>query len=146
VAFAFSFALIQLARRFSAIALHRVCLTAAGVGLLTVGLWHQPVWLLLSMAGVGVGWASILSMPYALLANAIPPDRMGFYMGVFNFFIVLPQIVAAAVLGPVVDHWLHGHALPVVLLGGASMLVAAAALAWVKPDADQGPDPDPSSA
>jgi maltose/moltooligosaccharide transporter len=87
------------------------------------------------MVGVGVGWAAILSMPYALLANAIPASQMGFYMGVFNFFVVLPQIVAAAVLGPVVAHLLGGRGLPVVLAGGASLLVAAAALSWV-PDAD----------
>jgi maltose/moltooligosaccharide transporter len=83
------------------------------------------------MVGVGIGWAAILSMPYALLANSIPADRMGFYMGVFNFFIVLPQIVAAAVLGPVVTHLLDGRGLPVVLAGGAFMLVAAVGLTWV---------------
>ena len=83
------------------------------------------------MVGVGIGWATILSMPYAMLADAIPAERMGFYMGVFNFFIVLPQIVAAAVLGPVVRHLFAGHALPAVVTGGVSLLVAAAALSWV---------------
>jgi maltose/moltooligosaccharide transporter len=136
VAFAFAFALVRLARRFSALGLHRVCLLAAGLGLLSVPLWHDPRWLLVSMAGVGIGWASILSMPYALLANAIPAERMGFYMGVFNFFIVIPQILAATILGPVVERIWHGHVLPAVMLGGASMLVAMIALAWVKPDAD----------
>jgi maltose/moltooligosaccharide transporter len=135
VAFVFAFALVRLARRFSALVLHRACLAAAGLGLLSVALWHDPHWLLLSMAGVGIGWASILSMPYALLANAIPAERMGFYMGVFNFFIVIPQILAATVLGPIVDRVLHGHVLPAVLIGGASMLVAMVALSWVKPDA-----------
>lgn len=134
VAFGFAFVLIALARRFSALALHRVCLTVAGVGLLAVGVWRSPDWLLVSMVGVGIGWAGILSMPYALLANAIPADRMGFFMGVFNFFIVLPQIVAAAVLGPIVAHVLHGRAMPVVMLGGVSLLVAAVALTWVKPE------------
>ena len=86
------------------------------------------------MAGVGVGWATILSMPYAMLADAIPAERMGFYMGVFNFFIVLPQIVAAAVLGPVVRHLFDGHALPAVVAGGVSLLAAAASLSLVSRD------------
>jgi maltose/moltooligosaccharide transporter len=84
------------------------------------------------MAGVGIGWATILSMPYALLANSIPANQMGFYMGVFNFFIVLPQILAATVLGPVVEHLLGGHALFVVIGGGLCMVIAAAALSRVQ--------------
>ncbi len=131
VAFAFAFALIPLSQRFSARAIHRVCLVAAALGLLTVGAWPSPGWLLLSMVGVGIGWASILSMPYALLANAIPPARMGFYMGVFNFFIVLPQIVASTLLGPLVARAFGGEAIHAVLLGGASLLLAALALSWV---------------
>jgi maltose/moltooligosaccharide transporter len=87
--------------------------------------------LLLSMAGVGIGWATILSMPYALLANAIPAKQMGFYMGVFNFFIVLPQILAATLLGPAVKHLLGGHAMAAVVIGGACMFLAAVALSWV---------------
>ena len=83
------------------------------------------------MVGVGIGWATILSMPYALLSNAIPPAKMGFYMGVFNFFIVLPQILAATVLGSVVEHLLGGSALTVVITGGVCMVIAALALSWV---------------
>jgi maltose/moltooligosaccharide transporter len=134
VAFAFSFLLVNLARRHSAKAIHRVCLLCAAAGLLSVGLWHDPVLLLVSMAGVGVGWASILSMPYALLANALPPERMGFYMGVFNLFIVLPQILASTALGPVVAKFFHGSALPAIVLGGASFVLATVALAFVRPE------------
>jgi maltose/moltooligosaccharide transporter len=83
------------------------------------------------MVGVGVSWASILSMPYAMLANVLPPARMGFFMGVFNFFIVLPQILAATALGPLVEHLLGGRPIIAVLLGGVSMLLAALALALV---------------
>jgi len=132
VAFAFAFALIPLARRFSARTIHRVCLLAAAAGFLLVGVWPNPIWLLVSMTGIGVGWASILSMPYALLANAIPAARMGFYMGVFNFFIVLPQIAASAILGPIVAGWFDGQAINAILFGGASMMVAAIALSWVE--------------
>ncbi len=73
-------------------------LLCAGAGLLSVGFIERPGLLQVSMIGVGIGWATILSMPYALLSNAIPPAQMGFYMGVFNFFIVLPQILAAVAL------------------------------------------------
>jgi maltose/moltooligosaccharide transporter len=88
------------------------------------------------MVGVGIGWATILSMPYALLSNAIPAERMGFYMGVFNFFIVLPQILAATLLGPVVQHLLGGNPLAAVMVGGAAMFAAAVALTWVPEQAD----------
>jgi maltose/moltooligosaccharide transporter len=83
------------------------------------------------MVGVGIGWATILSMPYAILADSIPASSMGFYMGVFNFFIVIPQILAATVLGFVVQHLFAGRAMPVVLAGGASLLAAAAALSFL---------------
>jgi len=132
VAFAVAFGLVALARRgLPTKLLYRLGLICAGVGLLSVGLWRQPWGLLISMAGVGVGWATILSMPYALLANALPPARMGFYMGVFNFFIVLPQILAATVLGKVVEKVFGGDAMPVVVSGGICMLVAAVLLSWV---------------
>jgi len=73
------------------------------------------------MVGVGIGWASILSMPYALLANGIPAARMGFYMGVFNFFIVLPQILAATLLGKIVEAPARRRGMPVVMAGGVSL-------------------------
>jgi maltose/moltooligosaccharide transporter len=132
IAFFISFALVALAQQgVSAKAMHRVGLLCAGLGLISAGIFKTPELLIVSMIGVGIGWATILSMPYALLANAIPANQMGFYMGVFNFFIVLPQILAATLLGPAVQYLLGGHALGAVMLGGASMLVAALALNWV---------------
>ena len=132
VAFAVSFVLVALASRgVPAKLLHRAGLLCAGAGLVSTGFVHTPELLLLSMVGVGIGWATILSMPYALLSNAIPANQMGFYMGVFNFFIVLPQILAATLLGPVVEHLLGGRALSAVVAGGACMLAAAVALSWV---------------
>ncbi|MDI1248119.1 MAG: MFS transporter [Lacunisphaera sp.] len=131
-AFLVAFLLVALAKRgVAAKTLHRIGLLCAGAGLASVGLVHTPGLLILSMVGVGIGWATILSMPYALLANAIPAKQMGFYMGVFNFFIVLPQILAATVLGPVVQHLLGGRALVVVIAGGACMILAAFALSRV---------------
>ncbi|HTX67476.1 MAG TPA: MFS transporter [Opitutaceae bacterium] len=140
VAFAFAFVLVAMGRKgVPTKVLYGFGLVCAGLGLLSVALWHQQYGLLVSMTGVGIGWATILAMPYALLANAIPATRMGFYMGVFNFFIVLPQILAATVLGPLVQHVFAGEAMPVVVTGGASMLVAALALLRV-------PAPDPAVA
>ena len=87
VAFLFSFLLLFLVRKFSAKGIHTVCLVIGGCGLVSVMMVNSPNALLLSMLAVGVAWASILSMPYAILANVIPSEKMGFYMGVFNFFI-----------------------------------------------------------
>ncbi|HEY0965894.1 MAG TPA: MFS transporter [Opitutaceae bacterium] len=135
VAFAVSFLLVACARKgISAKLMHRVGLLCAGAGLLSVGFVDSPELLIASMAAVGIGWATILSMPYALLANAIPANAMGFYMGVFNFFIVLPQILAATLLGPAVEFLLGGQALYAVIFGGGCLLLAAVALHWV-PDA-----------
>lgn len=127
VAFAFAFVLLALTRRFSAKAIHIVCLVCGGAGLAATGLWTSSGGLYVSMIGVGIAWASILSMPYAMLSNALPPERMGFYMGVFNFFIVLPQIVAATLLGKIVSSLFDGSALPAVVAGGIALIVAAAA-------------------
>ncbi|MCF3648549.1 MFS transporter [Synoicihabitans lomoniglobus] len=133
VAFAFAFGLIALVRKFSARSVHAVCLVCGGLGLVSVGWWTAPWALLISMVGVGVAWASILALPYALLANALPAERMGFFMGVFNYFIVLPQILAATLLGPVVDRFFDGASMPVVMAGGVALLIAAVALLGLVP-------------
>jgi len=75
---------------------------------------------------VGIAWASILSMPYAILAGSLPPSKMGYYMGVFNFFIVIPQIVAAAILGFFVGSFFGDEAIYALLIGGVSLVLAAA--------------------
>jgi len=135
VAFIASFGLVALHRSgISTRTIYRTGLVCAGLGLLSTGFWESPGFLLVSMAGVGIGWATILSMPYAILADSIPPAKMGFYMGVFNFFIVIPQILAATLLGPVVKQLFDGRPLPAVLFGGASILAAAAALSLVPDD------------
>ncbi|EDY81829.1 transporter, major facilitator family [Verrucomicrobiia bacterium DG1235] len=131
IAFLFSFALIALTKKYSAKAIHTVCLLCGALGLSSIPFITEPKLLLVSMVGVGVAWASILSMPYAMLSNVIPAKKMGFYMGVFNFFIVLPQIVASLGLGQVVNHLLDNNAAIAVALGGVSMLVAAFSLRFV---------------
>jgi len=126
MAFGFSFLLLWLVTRLSARTIHVACLVLGGLGLLSVVAIGDANTLLLAMVGVGVAWASILSMPYAMLSNALPPEKMGFYMGVFNFFIVLPQIVASVGLGFVMERFLGNDATRALLLGGISMLLAAA--------------------
>ena len=79
------------------------------------------------MVGVGVAWASILSLPYAMLSQAVPPRKMGIYMGIFNFFIVIPQILAASVLGIFGRVLFDGHSIHALALGGALLFLAGLA-------------------
>ncbi|MBD5781274.1 SLC45 family MFS transporter [Pelagicoccus sp. NFK12] len=131
IAFLFSFALIALTKKYSAKAIHTACLVCGALGLASTALVSNHQILLVSMVGVGIAWASILSMPYAMLSNVIPSKKMGFYMGVFNFFIVLPQIVASLGLGFVVKHLFSNNAAIAVALGGVSLLIAAFSLRFV---------------
>ena len=103
---------------------HMLCLMAGGLGLISVYFVHDPKMLLLSMVGVGVAWASILSVPYAMLAGALPGNKMGYYMGVFNFFIVIPQVVAGLILGYFTTHFFHGESVLTLVLGGVSMMIS----------------------
>ena len=134
VTFVAAFALMAASRTMARRRVHGICLALGGVGLLAVGFIHgegQKEWLLLALALGGVAWASILSMPYAMLAGALPAERMGVYMGIFNFFIVLPEIIAALTFGPLVKNWLGGNLVHAVIAGGVFMLLAAALAQWV---------------
>ncbi len=125
----------RLAAATSRKAVHTGALLCGAVGLLSVWLIHEPNMLILSMIGVGIAWASILSMPYAMLASALPVERMGVYMGVFNFFIVLPEICAALFFGPLTRFFFGADnpqtPLYVVMLGGLCMIVAAVCVQFV---------------
>jgi maltose/moltooligosaccharide transporter len=111
-------------RRFGLNLSHLINLVLGAAGLASFALLRDPDWLLLSMVGVGFAWASILSLPYALLAGSVPSRKMGVYMGIFNFFIVIPQLVAASVLGAVLDHLLGDRPIYVLVVGAASFLLA----------------------
>jgi maltose/moltooligosaccharide transporter len=137
VCFAVAFVLPRLAERLGRRSVHALCLACGGIGLLSTWLIRDPYLWLLSMVGVGIAWASILSMPYAMLAGVLPPGRMGVYMGVFNFFIVIPEIVASLSFQPLVKHVFGNDPLYVVLLGGASLLVAAALTTRISAVADR---------
>ena len=109
--------------------LHALCLSLGAVGLLALGWIHgesEKNLLLVALALGGIAWASILSMPYAMLAGSLPPQRIGVYMGIFNFFIVLPEIIAALTFGPLVKRLLGGNLVHAVMAGGVFMLLAAA--------------------
>lgn len=105
-------------------ATHFLALSAGGAGLASFYFVSNPAWLWLSMVGVGIAWASILSIPYAMLSGSLPAEKMGYYMGVFNFFIVIPQIVAATLLGLLLRHLFDGQSIYIMVTGGVSMFIA----------------------
>ena len=127
-----AFLLPVLAKRTSRVTTHLICLVIGGLGLGSMYFVRDPQWLIASMAAFGVAWASLLTMPYAILSGVVPYRKMGVYMGMFNFFIVIPQILAAAVLGLVVRTVFHGHAINALLLGGVSMVLAAVLMLRVR--------------
>ena len=142
VCFAFSFVLPAVAERLGRRLTHSLCLALGALGLLSVAFISSKYVLLLSMVGVGIAWASILAMPYSILAGALPADKTGIYMGIFNFFIVIPEILAALVFGKVMEKFLTDNStlvqliggdnrLTAVVIGGVSMAVAAALCVFV---------------
>lgn len=121
----FAFGLPLMAKRLTRPLTHCIALVLGGLGLISYYFFQSKGWLIVSMAGVGFAWASILSMPYSMLTQALPQKKMGVYMGIFNFFIVIPQVLAATLLGIFTKHLFHGNAVDTMVLGGASMILAA---------------------
>ncbi|NER14651.1 MFS transporter [Leptobacterium flavescens] len=119
-----AFLLPVLAKRTSRKTTHFICLVLGGLGLMSISVFKDPNLLIISMIGVGVAWASILSIPYAMLAGALPPQKMGYYMGVFNFFIVIPQIVAASVLGFLLRTFFENQTVYALIIGGVCMILS----------------------
>jgi maltose/moltooligosaccharide transporter len=109
-----------------------IALICGGIGLISVLFITNKYMLFASMAGVGIAWASILSMPYVILSTAVPPARMGVYMGVFNLFIVIPQIVMSLIVPRIYNSVLGGDPRNAVVLGGVSLLIAAATVLVVR--------------
>ncbi len=119
-----AFALPVVSKYTSRKVTHLLALTLGGAGLASFYFLNNDQWLVLSMMGVGVAWASILSIPYAMLSGSLPAEKMGYYMGVFNFFIVIPQIIAGTVLGFMVNILFQGETVYVLLTAGISMVLA----------------------
>ena len=126
-----AFLLPWMAKKTNRKTTHAISLAIGGISLISVYFIGDPMMLIVPMIGIGLAWASILSMPYAMLACALPPNKMGVYMGIFNFFIVIPQILAASVLGFFTKHVFGGEAIFTLALGGCSMFVAAALVLFV---------------
>lgn len=120
-----------IARKLGRKQTHALSLAAGGISLIAIYFIHDPYWLILPMIGIGLAWASILAMPYAILAGAIPIRKMGLYMGVFNFFITLPQIVNGVVSGPIVKHVFGSQAIYSLVTGGVFFLIAAFCVRFV---------------
>ena len=132
VCFLIAFMLPSLANSIGRKTVHMIALICGGLGLISV-LFVTNKWMLFaSMAGVGIAWASILSMPYVMLSTAVPRTRMGVYMGVFNLFIVIPQIVMSLIVPRIYNNVLGGDPRNAVVLGGISLLVAAATVWGVR--------------
>lgn len=120
----FAFLLPVLAKRFTRPRAHLFALTAGGLGLISYYIFRNEYMLIISMAGIGLAWCSTLAMPYAMLTQSLPGHKMGVYMGIFNFFIVIPQILAATLLGVLTRHLFNGNAVLTIVLGGFSMILA----------------------
>ncbi len=133
-----AFAIPVLAARTSRKTAHMACLLFGGAGLASILLIRDPAMLWISMIGVGVAWAAILSIPYAILSGALPARKMGVYMGIFNFFIVIPQLTAASILGVLVRDLFDGQAIYALAAGGVSLVLAAVATLFVDDPAGSG--------
>ncbi|MBK8370005.1 MAG: MFS transporter [Saprospiraceae bacterium] len=127
-AFALPFIAGKLGRKYA----HGISLLAGGIGLISIYFITNPDDLVYSMIGVGMAWASILAMPYAMLAGSIPPLKMGIYMGIFNFFITIPQIVNGIIGGPLLKNVYGNHAIYPIVVAGILMIIGALACTRVK--------------
>jgi maltose/moltooligosaccharide transporter len=128
----YAFALPYIAQKIGRKKTHAISLIIGGLGLISIYFMPNENWLIISMIGVGIAWASILAMPYAILAGSISPKKMGVYMGIFNFFIVIPQIINALIGGPLVKYAYNNEAIFALMISGISFLIAAAFVYKVK--------------
>lgn len=131
VTFAFSFSLPFWVSKLGKKYTHTACLLIGGAGLIMVNHIHEPSLLYVAMGMVGIAWASILSMPYSMLAGCLPEGKIGIYMGIFNFFIVLPEIIASLFFGKIMENVLHNDRLLAVQIGGCLLCLAAIACALI---------------
>ncbi len=131
VAMLFALALPVIARHTNRKITHAISLLAGAAGLISMYYISEPFTLIFSMIGIGIAWASILSMPYAILASSIPAAKMGVYIGIFNFFITIPQIISSIANGPMVKHWFGSDAMYAILMAGICLLIASVTVVFV---------------
>ncbi|WDO14162.1 MFS transporter [Flavobacterium sp. WW92] len=132
----FAFFLPAIAKKIGRKSTHAFSLIVGGIGLISVYFVPSPNWLIVSMIGVGIAWASILAMPYAILSGSIPAKKMGVYMGIFNFFIVVPQIINAIIGGPIVKYIYGGNPIYAIVTSGVAFIIAALFAFRVKDEDD----------
>jgi maltose/moltooligosaccharide transporter len=125
VCFLFSFVLIRVTKYSGPKLIHTLCLAIGAIGLLSIPLMTGKYGLLFSMACIGIAWSSILSMPYAMLTPALPPDKFGVMMGIFNLFIVIPQVIASSLLGNVIELFFAGKPMNAMIIGGVCFAIAS---------------------
>jgi maltose/moltooligosaccharide transporter len=130
VTFIFAFVLPSIANKLGRKTTHAICLLAGALGLISVGWVKDPKMLYVCMAGVGIAWTSILSMPYAMISGSLPQNKVGIYMGIFNFFIVLPEIIASLGFGSIMKNVLNNDRVLAVQIGGG-LFIAAAIICYV---------------
>ena len=133
----YAFFLPAIAKKLGRKRTHSTSLIIGGIGLISIYFAPDQNWLILSMVAIGIAWASILAMPYAILAGSIPAKKMGVYMGIFNFFIVIPQIINALIGGPIVKYLYGGNPVFALVTSGVSFLIAALLVAKVKDEDDE---------
>ena len=131
ITFLFAFILPLIAGKLGRKLTHSLCLLCGALGLISVAFVTNKYMLFGCMTGVGIAWASILSMPYAMLSGVLPENKIGVYMGIFNFFIVLPEIIASLGFGWIMKHVLHNDRLLAVQIGGVLMILAAVLCYWL---------------
>ncbi len=131
VAMVYALLLTPIAARIGRKTTHALSLMAGGFGLLSIFFIHNPVYLNYAMIGVGLAWASILAMPYVILSSSIPAGKMGIYMGIFNFFITLPQIINGLLGGWIVKHIYGGQPIYSIVLAGFCLMAAAVSVLFV---------------
>jgi len=132
VAMIYALLLPAIAKKTGRKTTHSISLVAGAIGLISIYFITDPHWLILSMVGVGIAWGSILAMPYAILAPSLPAAKMGVYMGIFNIFITLPQIVNGIFGGPIVKRIFDSQAVYALLMSGVFLLIAAVSVMFVK--------------
>lgn len=136
IAAVFALFIPKIAERIGRKRTHLLSLSLGGFGLISIYFISNPVLILISMIGVGIAWASILSVPYAMLTGCLPVNKLGYYMGIFNFFIVIPQIVAASILGFLVATFFDGHTIYALITGGICMIISGLLTLRVHDDDD----------
>jgi maltose/moltooligosaccharide transporter len=122
----------MIARKIGNKATHAFSLVAGGIGLISIYFISDPNLLIFSMVGVGMAWASILAMPYSILAGSIPLAKMGVYMGIFNLFITMPQIVNGIIGGSIVKYFYGGESIYAIVMAGVFFLMGAVSVLWIK--------------